>query len=382
MIFFKYLRPLFIWLFVLSAGLANAQSVDGITDTSITIGMSGPFTGPNGAYGTEMQSIIKLYFDQINHNGGIFGRKLQLIALDDGYETDRAVANTKILIEKEKVFALTGYYGSSPTTAAMEVFSAAKVPLIGTISGSGALRSPTNRYLFHVRASYANETDQIVKQLASIGLTSIGVLYQNDGFGKSGLEGVTAALKKMNMVPSVVASVERNSTDVQAAVAAMVKIKPQAIVLVTLYKPTAEFVRQVNAANLHPYFATLSPVGADNLARELGPLSRGIMISQVMPYPWDDTKPVVHDYKKMVEKSDGKLVLSYYGLEGYIDARVLVEAIKSSGKNLTREKLVDNLETMHNLNIGGFSISYSSTNHDGSQFVDMTVLGANGKVIR
>jgi len=369
-------------IFLLHVGAACAQTDAGLTANSIKIGMSGPFSGTAGAYGTEMRSVISLYFDQINAAGGINGRTLQLVSMDDGYETDRAVENTRALIENEKVFALTGYYGSSPTAAAMAVFSAAKVPLVGTISGSDALRTPVNRYMFHLRASYANETDQIVKQLLTVGLTRIGVLYQNDGFGKSGLDGVTAALKKNRLEPVVVASVERNSTEVAAAVKAMAQVKPQAIILVTLYKPTAAFVQQLKAANLHPYLATLSPVGADNLVRELGALARGIMISQVMPYPWDDTRPVVHDYKKLMEKSGRGDALSYYGMEAYINARVLVEAIRLSGANPSREKLVSALESMHNFNVGGFPLSFSAASHNGSQFVEITLLGANGKVIR
>ena len=378
----KKLLSICALFFLLHAGASSAKEEVGVTESNIKIGMSGPFSGITGAYGTEMRNVISLYFDQINAAGGINGRTLQLVSMDDGYETERTVENTKTLIEKEKVFALTGYYGSSPTIAAMAVFSAAKVPLIGTVSGSDALRVPVNRYMFHVRASYANETEQIVKQLLTIGLTNIAVVYQNDGFGKSGLEGVTAALKKNNLAPSAVASVERNSIDVAAAMKTMVEAKPQAIIFVTLYKPTTAFVQQLKAANLHLYLATLSPVGADNLVRELGAASRGILISQVMPFPWDDTKAVVRDYKKVIEKSGKTEVLSYYGLEAYINARVLVEAIKLSGTNLTREKLISVLESMHNFNIGGFSVSYSSSNHNGSQFVEITLLGANGKVIR
>ncbi len=196
----------------------------GVTDNSLLIGMTAPFSGPNGAYGLDMKMVINAYFRQLNAAGGIHGRRLELRALDDGYETERAVANTRALIGQEKVFALLASYGSSPTTAAMnEVFGVAKVPLIGTISGAESLRqspgeNPNNRYMFNVRASYANETEAIVNQLASLGFKNIAVLYQNDGFGKSGLEGVVAALKKHAQAPSAVATVERNSVDVGQAV--------------------------------------------------------------------------------------------------------------------------------------------------------------------
>ena len=231
-----------ILLLGLIGWLGTAMAEVGITDTSISIGMTAPLSGPNGAYGTDMKEVVGAYFKQINDAGGINGRKLELLAMDDGYETDRAVANTKALINNKNVFALLASYGSSPTTAAMnDAFGPAKVPLIGTISGADSIRqspkdNPNNRYMFNVRASYANETEAIINQLVGLGLTNIAVFYQNDGFGKSGLDGVIAALKKHNLAPAAVATVERNSVDVSQAVQIISKASPQAVVMVTLYK--------------------------------------------------------------------------------------------------------------------------------------------------
>ena len=286
----------------------NCHAETGVTDTTITIGMSAPFSGPNGAYGIDMRQTIQAYFDQINKSGGINGRKLDLVALDDGYETERTVANTKTLLKEKNAFALLAYYGSSPTTEAMNtVFGPAKVPLVGTISGANTLREPltTNangRYMFNVRASYADETEAIVNQLVSLGLKSIAVFYQNDGFGKSGLEGVTAALTKHKLAPSATATVERNSIDVQKAAEAIGKANPQAVVMVTLYKPTAAFVKEMKRNNQNPMFMTLSPVGTEQLVQELGASARGIGISQVVPYPWNDVTPVVREYQKLASK--------------------------------------------------------------------------------
>ncbi len=283
-----------------------AAAEPGVTDNSITLGMTSPFTGTNGVYGTDMRQVIQAYFDQVNKSGGVNGRKINLVALDDGYETDRAVANTKALINEKNVFGLLASYGSSPTTEAMNtVFGPARVPLVGTISGAGTLRepisqNPNGRYMFNVRASYADETEAIVNQLVSLGLKNIAVFYQNDGFGKSGLDGVTASLKKHNLAPSVAATVERNSVEVTAAVEAIAKAKPQAVVMVTLYKPTAAFVKAMKKVNQSPMFMTLSPVGTEQLVAELGPDARGIGISQVMPYPFDDIVPMVRDYQKLV----------------------------------------------------------------------------------
>ena len=371
-------------LFALGATQAGAET--GVTDSTITLGMSAPFTGPNGLYGMQMREAMTTYFDQVNKSGGINGRKVELVTIDDGYETDRTVANTKSLIQEKQVFALIGYYGSSPTTEAMnKVFGPAKVPLVGTISGAGTLReapsaNPNNKYMFNVRASYADEAEAIVMQMLALGLKNIAVFYQNDGFGKSGLDGVTNALKRNNMSPVAVGTVERNSLDVSKAVETIGKANPQAVVMVTLYKPTTAFVKAMKQAGQFPMFMTLSPVGAEVLAQELGNDSRGIGISQVMPYPWNDTIGVVKDYQKLLGKQKDKY--SYYGLEGYMNARLMTEAIKKLGKDVTREKLTAALEGMQNFDLGGFKISYGPDGRLGSRYVELTVVGAGGKVMK
>lgn len=366
-------------------GATHALADPGVSDTSISIGMSAPFSGTNGAYGVDMRDTIAAYLDQVNRSGGVNGRRIELIAVDDGYETERTVANTTALINEKKVFALVGFYGSTPTTEAMNtVFGPARVPLIGTISGAGSLRqapsaNANNRYMFNVRASYADETEAIVNQLVSLGLKNIAVFYQNDGFGKSGLEGVTAALKKHNLTPSAVATVERNSVDVVKAVAAIAPTNPQAVVMVTLYKPTAAFVRAMKKAGQNPMLMTLSPVGAELLAQELGSDSRGIGISQVVPYPWNDTVPIVRDYQKLLGRQ-GKY--SYYGLEAYITARVLVDGLRRVGKDVTRERLINALEGLANQDFGSYRINFGPDNRLGSRFVELTVVGAGGKVMK
>ncbi|MBS1139491.1 MAG: amino acid/amide transporter substrate-binding protein, family [Proteobacteria bacterium] len=371
---------------MLALGLTQAQAEVGVTDSSITLGMSAPFTGPNGLYGMQMREAMLAHFDQVNKSGGVNGRKVELITIDDGYETDRTLANTKSLIQDKQVFALMGYYGSTPTTEAMnKVFGPSKVPLLGTISGAGTLReppstNPNSRYMFNIRASYADEAEAIVNQIIALGLKNIAVFYQNDGFGKSGLEGVTNALKRANLAPVAVGTVERNSLDVAKATEAISKVNPQAVVMVTLYKPTAAFVKAMKQLGQFPMFLTLSPVGAEVLAQELGNDARGIGISQVVPYPWNDTIGVVREYQRLLDKQKDKF--SYYGLEGYITARLMTEALKKAGKDLTREKLVATLESLQNFDLGGFKVNYGANNRLGSRYVELTVVGAGGKVIK
>lgn len=379
----KFLQRLFAAAVLAFSAAATAEP--GVSDSTILLGMSSPFSGPNGAYGQEMRQTIQTYFEQVNKNGGINGRKLELVALDDGYETDRTVANTKTLINEKQVFALLAYYGSSPTTEAMNsVFGPAKVPLVGTISGAGTLRepvsaNPNSRYMFHIRASYADETESIVNQLVSLGLKNIAVFYQNDGFGKSGLEGVASALKKHGLSPSATGTVERNSLDVSKAVESIGKAHPQAVIMVTLYKPTTAFVKAMKAANQNPMFMTLSPVGTEQLIQELGADTRGIGISQVVPYPWNDIVPIVRDYQKLLGKQKA---YSYYGMEGYLMARVMVEGLKRAGRDLTREKLISSLEGLNNMDFGGYRVNYGSSARQGSRFVELTVVGPGGKILR
>ena len=371
-------------LFALLAlgGAGSASADDGVTVSSIKLGMSSPFSGPNGAYGEAMREGVQASLAQVNAGGGIHGRKIELVSLDDGYETERAVANTKKLIDEEKVFALLAYYGSSPTTEAMKVFSAAKVPLVGTISGADSLRNPVNHFMFHLRASYADETETIVDHLVGLGVTKIAVFYQNDGFGKSGLDGVAAALQRHKLTPSATAAIERNAVDVAAAVQTIAKAEPQAVVMVTLYKPTAAFVTAMRKAGQTPQFVTLSPVGADLLVKELGPeAAHGISISQVMPYPWNDSLAIVKDYQKALAQFAKGKEATYYGLEGYINGRLMVEALKRAGKDVTREKLEAALEGGP-FDLGGYKVGYSPTSHNGSRFVDLTIIGRNGRVLR
>jgi branched-chain amino acid transport system substrate-binding protein len=368
-------------LALLALGGAAAAD-DGVTASSIKLGMSSPFSGPNGAYGEAMREGVLAYFGQVNAAGGVHGRKIELVSVDDGYETDKTVANTKKLIEQDKVFALMAYYGSSPTTEAMKVFSAAKVPLIGTISGADSLRNPVNPYMFHLRASYADETEAIVDHLVGLGVTNIAVFYQNDGFGKSGLDGVTAALKRHKLTPSASAAIERNALDVSAAVQTIAKANPQVVVMVTLYKPTAAFVTALRAAGQTPQFVTLSPVGADLLVKEMGADSaHGISISQVMPYPWNDSVAVVKDYQKVLAQVAKGKEPSYYGLEGYLNAKLVTEALKRAGKDLTREKLAAALESGP-FDLGGYKVAYTPNSHNGSRYVDLTIVGRNGRVLR
>jgi ABC-type branched-subunit amino acid transport system substrate-binding protein len=353
----------------------------GISDRAVLIGQSVPLTGPAQELGLEMQLGANLYFDHINSQGGVHGRKINLRTLDDGYEPDRASANTLQLIEKDGVFALFGYVGTPTSVASLKVSNPAGVPFIGAFTGAEVLRQPFNRLIFNVRASYYDETEKIVDQFASLNVNRIAVFYQNDAYGKAGLSGVERAMAKRNLKLVATGTVERNSVDVEAAVKTIAAAKPDMVVMVTTYKSTAAYISAMRAAGANPQFYTVSFVGSRALAKELGPGGAGVGISQVVPFPWAGTVPVVREYQRLLAASPSKRDVSFTSLEGFIAAKVFVEGLKRAGKDPTREKLISGLESMRNFDAGGFAINFSPNNHSASSFVDLTIIRRDGSFL-
>ena len=371
-----------IALSLVMAPLTVARAETGVTPTTILIGQSVSLTGPTGTLGKEMQAGAVAYFNHINKRGGVNGRSIVFKTLDDAYEVDKTVANVKTLIEKGGVFALFGLRGTAHTNAAAKIFTLAQVPLFGTFSGAQSLRDPFNRYIFHVRSSYSDETDAVFKQLAELKLNRIGLFYQNDGYGKEGKAAAEVAVKKYNLAISALGTVEPNSSDVTAAVASVSKIQPQAIVMYASFKASAEFVRGMRKAQLYPQYVNLSIVVATALAKELGNDARGIGVSQVVPFPWNTGIPIVKEYQTVMLEETGKSDYSFLTLESYLYARILVDGLKRAGRDLTREKLIAALETMHDVNFGGFRVDFSRTEHAASKFVELTVIGKDGQILR
>jgi branched-chain amino acid transport system substrate-binding protein len=366
-------------LLALAAGALHAEP--GVTPSSILIGQSAAFTGAASELGTEMHAGAQAYFRFVNAAGGINGRKIELRSLDDGYEIDRAAANTKKLID-DGVFLLFGYVGTPTSNAAKPIFTAARVPFVGPFTGAESLRSPLNRYIFNVRASYFDETEKIVGQVTGQALNKIAVFYQNDDYGKAGLLGVEQAMARRNIKIVATGTVERNTVDVAAAVKAIGKVEPQAVVMISAYKSCAAFIKAMRAAGFNPQFMNVSFVGSKALAKETGGAGRGVAVSQVVPFPWNIGVPVVKEYQKLLEASTGKQDYSFTSLEGFIAAKALVEGLRRSGNDLTREKFVNAMETIHDLDMGGYWITFSPANHNGSKFVELTVIGKDERFLR
>ena len=348
----------------------------------IVLGQSAAFSGPAAQLGEQFRAGALLHFDGVNARGGLFGRRIELTSLDDGYEPERCAANTKALIDKG-VFALFGYIGTPTSLAALPLATAARLPFVAPFTGAEALRVPFNRYAFHVRASYYDETAEIVKQLTGLGIKRIAVFYQNDSYGKAGLEGVVRALKPLQLEPVALGTVERNTVEVASAVASIVAGKPDAVVQIGAYKGCAAFIRAVRKAGFGGTLYNVSFVGTAALAKELGADARGVVVSQVMPFPFSPLTPLAAEYLAAGKAALGaKFEANYSSIEGYVAAKVLSEGLRRGGASVSPAGLVTALESMRDVNLGGFYVDFSATKHSGSRFVDLTILTADGRVRR
>lgn len=354
------------------------------TDNAIVLGQSAPLTGPAAQLGIQFREGAKLYFNQINAKGGINGRQIDLRTVDDGYEPEKTAANTKQFLS-EDVFALFGYIGTPTSVAALPLATAAKVPFFAPFTGAQVLREPFNRYAIHVRASYFDETAAIVKQASAVGIKKFSVFYQNDAYGKAGLEGVERALKTLNLPMTSLGTVERNSVDVKKAVADILAKQPESIVQISAYKSCAAFIREARKAGFGGTFYNVSFVGTQALLTELGKEARGVVVSQVMPYPYSPNTPVAGEYLealKTASATNKDLSVNYSSMEGFIAAKIFVEAMRRAGRNATREGFITAIESMQNYQMGGFTVNFGPNQHTASKFVDLTVLTDDGRVRR
>lgn len=360
-----------IWV----AAAASAAQDDG----KIVLGQSAPFSGPSAELGLRFNEGARLYFDAVNAKGGVHGRQIDLRQADDGYEPERTKENTKKFIA-DGALALFGYVGTPTTLAAEPLATAAKIPLIAPFTGASALREPLNRYLIHIRASYDDETRAIVRHTASVGQAAVAVFYQNDAYGLAGLNGVTKAL---GHAPVAVGTVERNSLDVAKAVKTIVAARPHAIVQIGSYTACAAFIRAARAAGFGGAFYNVSFVGTKALTSALGAAATGVVVSQVMPYPFSPRLPITTEYLAAI-KAGGRSSLepNYSGMEGFVAAKVMVEALQRTGKTLNAETLINAFDTMQKVNLGGFSVDLGAGKHAGSDFVEMTILTGDGRVRR
>jgi branched-chain amino acid transport system substrate-binding protein len=359
-----------------AAGAALAE--DGVTQGRIVFGQVAALSGPAQDLGQGMRQGILAAFADANHGGGISGRTLELKSRDDGYEPEKTVEATKAILDEDKVFALVGAVGTPTSKAGQPIATEAKVPFIGPFTGAEFLRNPYNRYVVNVRSSYFQETEAWIEHLTKdLGISKIAILYQDDAFGLAGLEGVQRAMTKRNMALVASGSFKRNTTAVKSALLDIMKAEPEAVVTVAPYKPVAEFIKLSHQVKMNAVFVAISFVGSDSLAEELGNEGAGVIVSQVVPSPWDQSLPVVASYQRAMTAADTSAKPGFVSLEGYVAGRLVVEALKRIKGEPTREGLLDAIGAAP-FDMGGVTLTYGPAKNQGSDQVFFTVLQADG----
>jgi ABC-type branched-subunit amino acid transport system substrate-binding protein len=356
-----------------------ALAENGVSDDAILFGQAAVLEGPAAALGLGMQIGLNAAFNEINAKGGVNGRKLKLLSVSDGYEPDRSIAATKKLIEEDKVFALIGPVGTPTSAATQPIATAAKVPFIGAFTGAGFLRNPSFENIINIRASYDAETEAWVKHLTEdLKISKIAIFYQDDAFGRAGLSGFKKAMDKRKMEIVAEATYERNTVAVKSALLALKRAEPEAVVIVGAYKPVAEFIKLARKVDFNPAFVNISFVGAGALAKELGPDGKGVIVSQVVPFPWDASLQVVADYQAAIKTADAKAEPDFVSLEGYLVGRLAIAALDKAGPDVTRDSLLKTIKDTGKFDIGGLPMTFSAEKNEGLDKVFLTVIQADG----
>lgn len=367
----------FALLAVLAAALP-AMAAQGVTGNTVVLGQSAPLTGPSSLLGTEMRDGALAWFDYVNSKGGVNGRKIILKTLDDGADAERAGKNTAQLTGTDDVFALFGYVGIGPSKAAMPWVEKADLPFFGALTGGEFLHTKFRPNVFNLRASNAQEADKIVENLHGMGSRKVAVLYNEDAAGKAAYDEFDRAMKKHGMTVTGSATIPRNSTDVAAAALKIRAMQVNAVLMITTYPASAAFIKAMRKDAIDvPFFWNMSFVGSQGLAKALGDGAPGVMISQVMPSPWNERLALIKDYKRLYLNKPGRQA-GFSSLEGFIAARAFVQGLERAGTRLTRASFKDALESAKSIDLGGFKLTFSPTDHEASDYVELTVIRRDG----
>ncbi|GAB9083803.1 MULTISPECIES: ABC transporter substrate-binding protein [Bradyrhizobium] len=365
---------------LLTAAMLPAKGDEvGVSDDAILFGQVAALEGPSSALGQRMRQGIVAAFTEINGKGGVHGRKLQLISRDDGYDPDRSVAQTLQLLEDDKVFALIGAVGTPTAMATIPITSARKVPFIGPFTGAEFLRDLELPNVVNIRASYGAEAEAWIKHLTEDRrFTRIGIFYQDDSFGRDGLAGVKRALARRGLELAAEGTFERNTRAVAAAWRMIKRAEPEAIVMVGTYGPCAEFIKLAHRSGSYPTFVNISFVGANALARELGPEGEGVIVSQVVPFPWNRSLKLVADYQAAQTAFDPTLTPDFVSLEGYLSGRLAAAALEKAGPQPTRASLLRAINDVGRFDISGSIVTVGMRMIDAPPKVFLTVIQKDG----
>jgi branched-chain amino acid transport system substrate-binding protein len=361
-------------------GAGALWAEDGVTDSRILIGQTVGVTGQIAAPVKEMMAGANAYFEAINKAGGVNGRKIELRTLDDKFDPALAAANADVLIKNDHVLALFQSRGTPHTEAILPLLAANKVPLIAPSTGAMVFHQDTNRYLFNVRAKYQDEVSKAVKQFSTIGIKKISLLYVDDTFGKDGLAGFQSVMAQQKLAPVSINSFDRTKPELDAVVASVAKANPQAVIIISSSATTIEIIKKLRAQSPLIQLMTLSNNSSLAFVESLGKLGQGVMMSQIMPAANSLATGLGQEFKTMTQASG--ITPSYAAMEGFVAAKVLVEGLKRAGRNLTRESLISGLESIRRVDLGGLVLSYSERDHNGSDFVELTMINKDGKFIR
>jgi branched-chain amino acid transport system substrate-binding protein len=374
------------WVRLAAAASAAMFAISASGADDIVIGQVAPLSGVLADTGKDMVLGAKVYFDYINEQGGVHGKRIRHVIKDDGYKVDETVRLTREVIDKDGALALIGFAGTGNVGELLrqKVLEEANIALVAPYTGGEVLRTPFNPYIFHIRAGYADEAEGIVNQLIMLNMKRIGVMYQDDPFGKAGLAGVEAALKKRGLEIVGTGPYEKNTDNVTHAVQEIAKANPQAVVMISVNKSTAAFSKQIRSVSTVAQLVNISVVNPKEISRLIGPESaRGIGVAQVMPYPYSATVSIVKEYQQAMKKyAPAGTELSYTSFEEFVGAKVLVEGLKRAGPGASREKVIRALETLNPFDTGGFTVRFSPNNRIGSRFVEITVIGKDGRLLR
>ena len=358
---------------------ATDARTPGVTEDTITLGSSLALTGHAGYLGTQTLRGAQAYLQHVNEMGGVHGRKILIEAVDDSYDPPQCLANTQRLIIDGNVFALFCYVGTPTTLKALPLVEEARIPLIGMFTGANALRQPVNRYVINIRASYYQETLAAVSHMVNdLGLRKIAVFYQFDAYGFDGLIGAELALKRYNLEPVARGSYIRGTQDVEEGLERIRRSGAEAVVMIGTYGACARFINLAMDAEFRPVFYTVSFVGAEELARRIGiGLPVHVLMSQVVPAPIESeaADDSASDYVRLLRQYFPDDTPSFVGLEGYLNARILVAGLNIAGRDLTREGFIDAIESIQGLKLGpGMSITYGPGDRQGLEAIHFTKL--------
>ena len=357
---------------------AASALAQGVTAASIKIGQSAPLTGSNAELGQDIRNGALAYFKKINDAGGVNGRKIELVSLDDGNTVQRSGENTQKLVD-EGVFALFGYASATLSRPALPIVEKNKVPFVHPFTGADPMRV-FDKFVYNIRASYADELEKIVDHFAPLGVKRFAIVYYDDVVGRENLTAVDRALKKRSYeTVSHAAFKDRVKPDIEGGVKAVAKGQPDVIILTTLYKHTSDFIKAAQKEGVGAQMASNSFPGASPLQKELGKDGPGVVIATVVPPFSKGTIPIVSEYRAAMEKFSGKKEFSFTSLESYIGAKVMVEGIKRAGAKPTREAFMHAMDAMSNYDVGGYTVGFSPNNHNGSSYVELTVISKDGQ---